>query len=138
MGYNIEISFNVLKNSSIFKLIEEIRSNAIENGCENFYEDFEFENKTQFQRRHSLIIITFPQQNINKMINFLRLIKKNKKLFVELIYNEDNHTILYASQYFITQKMDPFSAKNFKSEKRKRSYSEDETNILDIFSKQTN
>ena len=137
MGYNIEISFNVLKNSSILKLLEEIRMKANEHECENFYQDYEFENKVQFQRRHCLIMIEFSQENVKNMIDFLNIIKKNNKLYIELIYNEDNHSILYASQYFMTQKMDKHAAKKFKSEKRERSYSEDEIDILNIFSKQT-
>jgi hypothetical protein len=53
-----------------------------------------------------------------------------KGLYIELIYDEDTNSILYASQYYITQKMDKFSAKNFKSKKRERSYSDDENMIL--------
>ena len=64
------------------------------------------------------------------MIEFLNIIRKNHGLYVELIYDETNHSVLYASQYFLTQKMDKSAAKKFKNEKRKRSYSEDETMIL--------
>ena len=69
------------------------------------------------------------------MIEFLNNIKKKSSLYVELIYDEENHSILYASQYFITQKMDKFAAKEFKLGKRKRSYSDDETMILKAVSK---
>jgi hypothetical protein len=71
------------------------------------------------------------------MVDFLSKIKKNNQLHVELIYNESNNSILYASQYFLTQKMDKYLAKNFKTERRKRSYSDDETMILNIVSKQS-
>jgi hypothetical protein len=64
------------------------------------------------------------------MIEFLNSIKKNTMLYVELIYDETNHSVLYASQYFLTQKMDKYAAKIFKTQKRKRSYSEDERMIL--------
>ncbi len=135
MGYNIEVSFNVLKNGSVIELLNEVRNFAEECFCENFYEDYEFENKVQFQRRHCLISVIFPQEKLNSMIKFLNNIRKNKGLFIELIYDENNHTILYASQYFITQKMDKYCAKEFNTQKRKRSYSDDETMILNAVSK---
>lgn len=135
MGYNIEVSFNVLKNGSVTKLLEEVREFAEDCYCEDFYEDYEFENKVQFQRRHCLISVSFPQEKLNNMIEFLNRIRKNNKIYIEVIYNEDNHSILYASQYFITQKMDKYVAKKFRTEKRKRSYSEDESMILNAVSK---
>jgi hypothetical protein len=135
MGYNIEFSFNILKNSSITKILEEIKECAKVCQCEDFYEEYEFENKVQFQRRHCLITVKFSQSNIHNMIEFLIQMKKMSGIYIELIYDEDNHSILFASQYFITQKMDKYAAKNFKIQKRKRSYSDDETMILNIVSK---
>lgn len=135
MGYNIEVSFNVLKNGSVTKLLEEVREFAEECFCEDFYEDYEFENKVRFQRRHCLISVSFPQEKINNMIKFLNRVRKNNGIYIELIYNEDNNSILYASQYFITQKMDKYAAKDFKIQKRKRSYSDDENMILNAVSK---
>jgi hypothetical protein len=130
MGYNIEVSFNVLKNGSATKLLEDVKECAKKCFCEDFYNDYEFENKTQFQRRHCVISVSFPQSKLNNMIEFLNTIKKHGGLYVELIYDETNHSVLYVSQYFLTQKMDKYVAKKFKIEKRKRSYSEDEVMIL--------
>ena len=74
MGYNIEVSFNVLKNGSVTKLLEDVREFAEECFCEDFYEDYEFENKFQFQRRHCLISVRFSQEKIKNMIEFLNKI----------------------------------------------------------------
>jgi hypothetical protein len=68
------------------------------------------------------------------MIKFLNRVRKNNGIYIELIYNEDNNSILYASQYFITQKMDKYAAKDFKIQKRNRSYSDDENMILNAVS----
>jgi hypothetical protein len=130
MGYIIEVSFNILKNGSVTKLMKEVKECAEGCFCQDFYEDYEFENKTQFQRRHCIISVSFSQSKLNNMIEFLNTIKNNNVLYVELIYDETNHSVLYASQYFLTQKMDKHAAKIFKAEKRKRSYSEDEIAIL--------
>lgn len=130
MGYNIEAAFNVLKNSSVTELLNKVRMCAEDCLCEYFYEDYEFENKSQFHRRHCIIVVNFSQDRINNMIEFLNNIKKIKGLYIELIYDETNHLILYASQYFITQKMDKYAAKEFLVQERKRSYSDDEIMIL--------
>ncbi len=136
MGYNIELSFNVLKNSSGTELLNDVRDLAEECFCENFYEDYEFENKTRYKRNHCIITINFLNEQINYMIKFLNIIKKNKIYYIETIYDENNHSILYASQYFITQKMNKKAAKDFKNMKRKRSYSDDENMILNTVLKQ--
>ena len=130
MGYNIEVSFNILKSGGVSELLNKVRELAEDCLCEDFYEDYEFENKTQFQRRHCILSVNFAQEKLNNMIEFLNNMKKNEGLYIELIYDENNNSILYASQYFITQKMDKYAAKQFKIEKRKRSYSDDENMIL--------
>ena len=130
MGYNIEVTFNILKNCSVTQLLETVKVFAEENFCENFYEDYEFENKVQYKRSHCIISIMFSRQNIKNMVIFLNKIRRMKGLYIELIYDEDNNSILYASQYYITQKMDKSSAKKFKFKRRERSYSDDENMIL--------
>lgn len=135
MVYNIEISFNVIKNGNINKLLDDIRNSAENSFCENFYEDYEFENKTQFQRRHCIVFTSFSHSKIKNMIEFLNNIRKNNSLYIELIYDDDNNSILYASEYFISQKMDKYISKNYRAEKRKRSYSDDESMILKAISK---
>ena len=42
MGYNIEVSFNVLKNGSVTELLEDVKNYAESCLCEDFYEDYEF------------------------------------------------------------------------------------------------
>jgi hypothetical protein len=130
MRYNIEVSFNILKNGSVTKLLDYVRDNAEECLCEDFYQDYEFQNKAQFQRSHCLMSINFSQSNLNNMLKFLNNIRNTNGLYIELIYDENTNSILYASQYFLTQKMDKFNTKQFKQERRKRSYSEDEKMIL--------
>lgn len=113
MGYNIEVSFNVLKNGSVIELLNKVRCLAEDCLCEDFYEDYEFENKTQFQRRHCIMSINFSDEKLNNMIEFLNSMKKKEGLHVEVIYDENNESILYASQYFLTQKMDKYAAKKY-------------------------
>ena len=135
MGYNVEVSFNVINMCGVTDLLQNVKFYAEECGCKNIYDDYEFENKSQFIRRHCLITTNFSQINLGEMIKFLKFIKNNRDLYLESIYDETSNILLYASKYYVTQKMDKNSAKEFKLEKRKRSYSEDETLILDTIKK---
>ena len=135
MGYTIELSFNVINNCSVTEVLQGVKVYAEECGCEQIYEDYEFENKIQFIRRHCIITANFSQLNIVEMIKFLKFIKSYRDLYLESIYDETSNILLYASKYYVTQKMDKNLAQDFKIEKRKRSYSEDETLILDTIKK---
>jgi flavorubredoxin len=79
--------------------------------------------------------INFSQNNMNYLLQFLRFIRGREGLYLELIYDEDTSEILYASQYYITQKMNKSIGKEFKKERRERSYSDDENMILNTIKK---
>ena len=132
MGYNIELSFNILKNSS---LKDSVKFIAKECNCDSFYEDYEYETKAQFKRNHCIMSINFSQNNMNYLLQFLRFIRGRVGLYLELIYDEETSIILYASQYYITQKMNKSNGKTFKIERRERSYSDDENMILNTIRK---
>jgi hypothetical protein len=128
MGYNIEVSFNTLKNNSVTELTNLITNTAY--GCEYFYIDYEYDDHTKFKRNHCIITVYFNKTNIHELLDFLKFIKKTYGLYLESIYDDTLECILYASQYYITQKMDKIYAKNYKKERRERSYSEDDNMIL--------
>lgn len=130
MGYNIEVSFNILKNSSVTEMQTIVKDCAQDCGCISFYEDYEYDTHTQFRRNHCIMTVNFCQNNLQELTKFLRFIRNNQGLYLELIYDEHTSKILYASQYYITQKMNKTGAKLFKKERRERSYSDDETMIL--------
>jgi hypothetical protein len=135
MGYNIEISFNVLKHTSVSKILEHVKELAQSHYCSYYYEDYDFEYKTQYQRSHGIVTINFSHPNIYFFIGFLRNIQRCRELYIEVIYDDVTSSILYASQYYITQKMDKGLAKSFTKSKRERSYSDDDNMILDAVKK---
>jgi hypothetical protein len=132
MGYNIEISFDILKNSSATELQNRVRNFAEECGCETFYEDYEYDHYVQFKRNHCVMSVDFSQTNMTSFLQFLKFVRNNEGLFLELIYDDSSNLILYASQYYITQKMNKSTSKIFIKERRERSYSDDENMILNI------
>jgi hypothetical protein len=135
MGYSIEVSFNILKNSSVTEIKNMIINGAEECGCDSFQEDYEYDAHTQFKRSHCVITLNFSKTEITDLIRFLRFIKSRCGIHLETIYDENEHYILYASQYYVTQKMDKCHGKTYNKEKRERSYSDDENMILQSIKK---
>jgi len=135
MGYNIEVSFNILKNSSVTEIQNRIINGAEFYECEFFYEDYEYNSNAQFKRNHCIITFIFSEKNIDKLVKFVRFIKNTSGVYLESIYHDNSNSILYASQYYITQKMDKMCGKIYKQERRERSYSDDENMILDSLKK---
>lgn len=131
MGYNIEVSFDILKNSSICELHDIIEIEANKYGCNFIYDDYEFELNSYIRRNHCIMTINFVKVDLTDLLKFIKYIRREKRLYLELIYDENKNSILYASRYYITQKMNKKYVKLFKEEKRERSYSDDEIKILE-------
>ena len=137
MGYNIEVSFNALKQN-ISETQDLIITTALENGCNYYNNDFEFENNLRYNRNHCVITLTFQNyegSDIDYIVKFLKIIKNLKGIYIESIYDDDTNNILFASKFYLTQMMDKHIAKMYKLNKRKRSYSEDDTMIMNIMEK---
>ena len=135
MGYSIEVSFNILKNSSVKEVKNMIINGAEECGCDSFHDDYEYDDHTQFKRNHCVITLNFLKTDITDLIRFIKFIRSRCDIHLESIYDDNEYYILYASQYYITQKMDKCHGKTYKKEKRERSYSDDENMILQSIKK---
>jgi hypothetical protein len=135
MGYSIEVSFNILKNSSVTEVKNMIINGAEECGCDSFHDDYEYDSHTQFKRNHCVITLNFLKTDITDLIRFIKFIRSRCDIHLESIYDDNEYYILYASQYYITQKMDKCHGKTYNKEKRERSYSDDENMILQSLKK---
>jgi hypothetical protein len=131
MGYIIEVSFDILKNSNMTEIQVEVKNLAEYYGCVSFYEDYEYDDRCQYKRNHCVFTTHFLDENMLFMLDFIKNIRKEKYLFLESIYNEESRMLVYASQYYLTQ-MDKYKAKMFR---RERSYSEDEAMIIKTIKK---
>jgi hypothetical protein len=136
MGYNIEISFNTLKHN-ISETHQLIIDKALENGCNYYSHNFEFENNLRYNRNHCIIVLTFQNydNDIDYIVKFLKIIRNIKGIYVESIYDNDSNNMLFASKFYLTQMMDKHIAKMYKLNKRERSYSEDDVAIMKIMNK---
>jgi hypothetical protein len=128
MGYNVEISFNILKHSNVTELQNNIINLANECLCNSYYNNCEYDNNVKHIRLHSITIVNFDNSEINYLIKFLKNIKSIKGLYIESIYHDDSSIILYASKYYNKEMITKEYNKN-------RSYSEEEKTILNSIGK---
>ena len=128
MGYNIEVSFDLVKNTNVTDMEQYIETTAKECNCSFIYSYCEMDNKLFMQRNHMVMTTFFENQHMNGLLRFLKTMKKTKGICVESIYNEENHEIIYASQYYLTI-MDKGKSNTFQQTRKIRSYSEDDIRI---------
>jgi hypothetical protein len=135
MAYNIEVSFSVFKRNTLSNWI---KNTAYEFGCSSFQEDYEMD----IERSQCVLRIQFDNQendnDISYFLSFIKNIKKIPNVHIESIYTSDLDTevnILYASSYYLTI-MDKHIALMYRLNRRKRSYSEDDSKIVELFNRE--
>jgi len=126
MVFNIEISVPILElNSEIEKCIIELgtKHHSISN-----YSFSEMENNNRINRNHFIYVFIFDEYNIKELEYFIKDIRKIKNTNIECLY-EENITckLIYASSYYLST-VDKDKVMMY--HKRKRSYSEDETLLV--------
>lgn len=131
MGYNIEISVDIAKHPDFSRLKTEMTDFAIDSGCDHYYYLYEMEGGGQRTRNHCVIVVNFGDDEIYNCANFLKVIKKNKDINIECIYEDCIVCkLIYASRFYQTT-MDREKATRYNKFKRERSLSDNEKTILD-------
>ena len=78
-------------------------------------------------RNHCIVICNF--NDIENCLEFLKIIKKSKKLYIECVYSNKPHfKIIYASSYYKSKKMSKLNKNNYTN----KTISNDEDQILKI------
>lgn len=105
MNLTISLNQNLKKNNEhlqVENLIYDIVNNT---NCYNIYNDFELDGINNYIKNNNKIYI-IEYDNIDYFINFLTfinsIIKKNKNLYIEYIYNDNS--ILYASNKYLNNR----------------------------------
>lgn len=130
MGYTVESSLNILKHTNITEVQNKIKEIANDSVCNFFYDNYEFENNKQIKRTNYTFTTNFENDSIANVPYFIKKIKKIAGIYIENIYDDDANVLLYASKYYQRVMMNPLLAKGYNTNKRIRSYSEDDTRIL--------
>jgi hypothetical protein len=134
MGYNIEVSINLMKQSNFSELENMVLFYADKYLCENIYSFSEEEGRTKIPRCHQIILITFSNHNFDNLLEFIKQIKKIKQIHVECVYYEEiDMKLIYASSYYL-KSIDKSIAIKYNTYKRERSYSEEEIRVINVIS----
>ena len=113
MGYTTEISFDIRKHGSFSDIKDKIISIAESNNCEFYYVLHEMEGDSVILRNHCIITCDF--NDIENCLEFLKIIKQTKKLYIECVYSNKPHfKIIYASSYYKSKKMSKLAKTNYK------------------------
>ena len=129
MGYEIDLMINdindTLKCSNVITICEA-------HNCEYYYVSTEYDNQLKHKKLYTLINVTFDISFAN-LGHFLVQIKKLKKVQFQTIYDNSTNTLIYGSQYYLTNLSNkPFSNDDYKYRRSTRSYSENDAAILEI------
>lgn len=139
MGYTIEISFSIIKQSSIDEAQNIIIDLARDHYCNFYYVDFEMENEYNTKRNHCVITVNFENSNLNDMTDFLKKLKHlyNKNdYYIETIYNDETNKYIYASKYYLIRNTTNKSlTKEYFINKKSKKYSDEEKSILKAIGK---
>jgi hypothetical protein len=135
MGYNVEISFDIIKHANLNELKEIITSIALKFNCEYYYYHYDMEFQTKFNRNHCIVVVNFNDNETFNCSKFIKTIKKINGIHIECIYEDTIlFKLIYASQYYL-KTIDKDKVIIYNKFKRERSYSDNENIILDGFVK---
>lgn len=113
MNLTISLNQNLKKNNEHLQVENLIYDIANNTNCCNIYNDFELEGINNYIKNNNKIYI-IEYDNIDYFINFLvfikTIIKNNKNLYIEYIYNDNN--ILYASNKYLNNRNENNITKN--------------------------
>ena len=131
MGYNIEVSINMMKHPNVSEIKREITDFALELNCDHYYYIYEVENKVRIPRNHIIIVVNFDDSETFNCAHFLKTIKKMKNLHIECIYDDEIAcNLLYASQYYLST-VEKDKVIKYNKNKRERSLSDNDKTILE-------
>ena len=127
MGYNIELSVNLMKLKKFTDLEHLTRYFKEYFECESVYTLTETDGTAKIPRYSYVIIVAFIKDKFEQFLNFIDMVKTQKNLYIECIYHEDGCVqLLYASSYYLKTIDKEFVVKY----RKPRSYSDEEIKVL--------
>jgi hypothetical protein len=128
MGYNIELSINLLKQSSFSDVDDMIFYFKNNYNCQNVFTISETDGTSKIPRYSYVLMVSFAKDEFDNFLSFIQMVKLQKNLYIECIYHDDCCVkLLYASSYYLKTIDKEFVVKY----KKPRSYSEEEIRVLD-------
>lgn len=129
MGYNIEISVNMLKETKFSEVEKTIEDMAEFYKCDNIYSLTEEDGTKKIPRYHCIYVINFMYDNFENLIKFLKFIKKFKSSYIECVYDNDIYKLLYASSFYL-KSLDKELSKKYKNFIKDKNFTPNENKLL--------
>jgi hypothetical protein len=129
MGYNVEISINILKETKFSEVENTIQHVAEFYNCDNIYSLSEEDGTKKIPIYNCIYVINFVDENFDNLIKFLKFIKRNKSSYIECIYENDVYKLLYASSFYL-KSIDKELSKKYKQFIKDKNFTPNETKLL--------
>ena len=129
MGYNVEISVNILKETKFSEVEKTIQGIAEFYNCDNFYLFNEEDGTIKIPRYHCIYVIYFVYENFDNIVKFLKFIKKYKISYIECLYENDVYKLIYASSFYL-KGLDKELSKKYKQFIKDKNFTPNEIKLL--------
>ena len=74
MGYNIEISVNMLKETNFFEIERNIQDTANFYSCNSLHVSSEEDGTKKIPRYHCIFVVNFLDENFDNFIKFIKVL----------------------------------------------------------------
>ena len=128
-GYNVEISINLLKETTSSTIESVVRDIAKENECDHIYAYSETDGTSKIPRYHYIIVVNFSKNNLENFGHFIKYIKRYNKVHIECIYNDTTSHLVYGSGYYL-KTLGKENAKIYKMNIKDKKITEEDAYIL--------
>jgi hypothetical protein len=128
-GYNVEISINLLKETTSSMIESVVREIAEENECDYIYSYSETDGTSKIPRYHYIIVVNFSKDNLENFVHFIKYIKRYNKVHIECIYNDTTSNLVYGSGYYL-KTLGKENAKIYKMLIKNKNFTEEDAYIL--------
>ena len=128
-GYNVEISINLLKETTSSTIESVVREIAEQNECNHIYSYSETDGTSKIPRYHYIIVVNFSKNNLENFVNFIKYMKKYSKVHIECIYNDTTSNLIYGSGYYL-KTIGKQNAKIYKMFIKNKNFTEEDAYIL--------
>ena len=138
MAYQIEISFNLKKRGNLTETKNLIINKANKFESNRYYENFEMACVNRTMKRNHYVLTFFFETSQELVAKFIKFIKSENNIYIESIYDDNNHDLLYASSKYLNM-MEKECVKAYLNNKKKGIFKEKYSIIINqVNNKRTN
>jgi hypothetical protein len=132
MGYCVEISVNMLKETNFSEIEDTIYDVAEKYNCDNIYSISEEKVTVKMQRHNYIYVVGFLNTYFDDFIKFLLFLKNYKPIYVECIYDNEINKLLYASSFYLTN-INREAFHNYKQFIKNKQFTSNEYELIRLF-----